>query len=149
MKLCLVCSSGGHFLELHSLDTLWQAHDHFWVTFPGKDTEFFLGKRRVYWAYHPTNRSITNLIRNLFLAVKVIGKEKPDAVISTGAGVAVPFLYVGRLFGAKTVYIESLTRVHTLSLSGRLVYPIVHAFLVQWPELADKHRKAVFEGQVI
>ena len=33
-------------------------------------------------------------------------REKPDLIISSGAAVAVPFFYLGKLMGAKLIYIE-------------------------------------------
>lgn len=149
MKICLVCSSGGHFFELFSVNPLWEKHDRFWVTFPRQDTKSLLRNEKTYWAHFPTNRSLKNLIRNAGLAVKVIARERPAAVISTGAGVAVPFLYLGRLLGLQTIYIESLARINDLSLTGRLVYRVVDHFLVQWPELAERYPRARFRGQVI
>lgn len=149
MKLCLVCSSGGHFLQLYSLKELWGDYDRFWVSFPNSDTRSLIESEKKYWAHHPTNRNIKNLVKNLFLAYKILRKERPDAIISTGAGIAVPFMYVGKLFGINTLFIESLTRVESLSLSGKLVYPVVRHFLVQWPQLAEKYKKAVYKGQVI
>lgn len=104
---------------------------------------------KVYWAYSPTNRNLTNLARNSYLAAKIIPKEKPRVIISTGAGVAIPFLYLGRLMGLQTVYIESLARITDLSLTGRLVYPVAHDFFVQWPELARRYPRARFKGQVV
>lgn len=149
MKICLVCSSGGHFFELYSLNSLWAKHDHFWVTFEREDTKCLLGGEKVYWAAAPTNRNIKNLVRNSYLAARVIARERPTVVISTGAGVALPFLYFGRLLGLQTIYIESLARITDLSLTGRLVYPVVKEFLVQWPELAERYRRARFRGQVV
>lgn len=149
MKLCLVCSSGGHFLELFFLKDFWKDHEHFWVTFLKKDNASLLAGENVYQAYSPTNRNPVNFIRNLFLAFRILIKEKPRLIISTGAGVAVPFLYVGKLLGLKTVYLESQTRVRDLSLTGKLVYLTVDHFLVQWPELAQRYRKARCEGQVL
>lgn len=149
MKICLVCSSGGHFFQLYCLKAFWQKYQHVWITFPGEDTRHLLDGEKVYWAYSPTNRSIKNFLLNLNLALRLLRRETPDVVISTGAGVGVPFLLMGRLLGIKTIYIESVTRVHKLSLSARLVYPFVHEMLVQWPELTRKYRKARFEGQVL
>ncbi len=148
-KVGLVCSSGGHFFELYSLRALWEKWDRFWVTFSATDTCYHLQGERVYWAFSPTNRSIKNFVRNLILAIKILLKERPMVIISTGAGVAVPFLYVGRIMGAKTVFIESMTRIGELSLSGKLVYPFVHHFFVQWPKAVKKYAKAKFLGQVI
>ncbi len=149
MKLCLVCSSGGHFMQMRSLEGLWREHERFWVTFPQKDTKALLKGERLYWAYFPTNRNLKNFIRNLFLAVKILARERPDAVVSTGAAVGVPFIYVGRVLGITTVYVESLTRVRGLSLSGELVYPFVDHLLVQWPEVAGMYSRARYRGRVV
>ncbi len=149
MRLGLISSAGGHFYELYSLLFLWEKYDHFWVTFKREDTQHLLKGKKVYWAYAPTNRHLLNFWRNLILAAKVLRREKPQVLISTGAGVGVPFLLMGRLLGFKTVFIESMARVNNLSLSGRLLYLVVDRFLVQWPELVQKYPRAIFRGQVI
>lgn len=149
MRLGLICSAGGHFYELYCLRFLWEKYDNFWVTFKRGDTQYLLEGKKVYWAYAPTNRHLINFGRNLILAAKILRRERPQVLISTGAGVGVPFLLMGRFFGLKTIFIESMARVNKLSLSGRLVYWVVNRFLVQWPELAQKHPRAIFRGQVI
>lgn len=149
MKICLVCSSGGHFRQLYCLKEFWKRHTRLWVTFKKPDTQTLLSQDDHYWAYSPTNRNIKNLFRNAFLAFKILKREKPDLILTTGAGIAVPFVYTAKLFGIKTVYVESLTRVDDLSLTGKLIYPVVDHLLVQWPELAGKFKKASFKGQVL
>jgi len=148
MRLCLVASSGGHLLQLVSLREAWQAHERFWVAFPTDDARALLEGESVRWAYYPTNRNAKNLVKNLWLAWRILRRERPHAIVSTGAGVAVPFLWVGRLLGVRTIYIESLARIQSLSLSGKLVYPIVHRFFVQWPELLHRYPKAIYGGRV-
>lgn len=149
VKICLVCSSGGHFLQLYSLKEFWEHYDRLWVTLPGPDTEFFLSRERKYFAHRPTARNLINAIRNILFAIRVLRRERPDIIVSTGAGVAVPFIFVGRLFGTRTIYIESISRVNSLSLSGRLVYHVVNYFFVQWPELNEKYGKTLFKGSVL
>jgi len=148
-KICLVCSSGGHLLELLSLKDFWSSYSRFWVTFEKDDVAFLLKTEVVYFAYHPTIRNIKNFIKNMLLAFKILKKESPQCVISTGAGVGVPFIYLAKLFKIKTIYIESMTRVEKLSLTGRLVYRVSDHFLVQWPELAHKYKRATYQGQII
>jgi len=149
MKVALVCSSGGHLFELYALQSFWREHKHFWVTFPGADTQCILSEEQMYLAHCPTNRNLVNLVRNLLLAFKILRWEKPDVIISTGAGIGMPFIYVGRLLGIKTIYVELITRVNDLSLTGKLVYFVVDTFLVQWPELAERYSKTRFVGRCL
>ncbi len=118
------------------------------MTFRTSDAVSLLDGERVIWAHHPTNRNVPNLIRNAVLAVRVIMRERPRAVVSTGAGVAVPFCYAGRLLGARVVFVESFSRITSPSLTGRLVYPVAHEFFVQWPDLLPRFKRARFEGQI-
>jgi UDP-N-acetylglucosamine:LPS N-acetylglucosamine transferase len=78
----------------------------------------------------------------------VIRDRDPDVILSTGAGVAVPFFWIGRLLGRRCVFVESLARVDTLSLTGRLVYPFADEFFVQWRG-ARLRRRARYAGNVL
>lgn len=80
---------------------------------------------KVYPCYFPTNRSIKALIKNTKIAWDVLHKEKPDLIISCGAAVAVPFFYIGKMMGAKLVYIEVFDRIDKPTMTGKIVYPIV------------------------
>ncbi|BAB73986.1 PssD/Cps14F family polysaccharide biosynthesis glycosyltransferase [Nostoc sp. PCC 7120 = FACHB-418] len=142
MKVLLICSSGGHFKGLQQLQPFWENHERVWVTFKTATTQAALTEEKVYWAYSPTNRNLPNLFRNLLLAFQVISKTKPDLILSTGAGVAVPFLILGKLFGSQTVFVESVTRIITLSLSARLVLPFLSVLYVQWPQLQTLYPQA-------
>lgn len=144
----LVASSGGHLLQLVQLLDAWPADQRLWVTFDTADARSLLQGERVWFAHHPTNRSLRNLLRNLLLAVRLVRKVRPRAVVTTGAGVAVPFCYVARLFGSRVVYVESMARISQPSLTGRLVYPVATSFFVQWPELQAKFSRARYEGQL-
>jgi glycosyltransferase involved in cell wall biosynthesis len=142
MNILLVCSSGGHFKALQQLHPFWSEVPHLWITFRTPTTEAALENEPVRWAFSPTNRNLKNLLRNLLLAWDVIRAERPSLILSTGAGVAVPFLVIGHIFGSKTVFIESVTRVHSLSLSARLSLPFVHVLYVHWPQLQARYPRA-------
>ncbi len=148
MKICFVGSSGGHLTHLYMLKPFWQNKERFWVTFEKEDAKSMLQGERLVGCYYPTNRSIKALIKNTILAFKVLKKEKPDLIISTGAAVAVPFFYVGKLFRAKTVYIEVFDRINKPTLTGKLVYPITDKFIVQWDEMKKVYPKAVNLGSI-
>ena len=148
MKVCLVGSSGGHLTHLYMLKPFWENKERFWVTFDKEDARSLLDGEKMYPCYFPTNRNIKNLIRNTFVALKVLKKEKPDVIISSGAAVAVPFFYLGKLFGAKLIYIEVFDRIDKPTLTGKMVYPIVDKFIVQWDEQKKVYPKAVNLGSI-
>jgi beta-1,4-N-acetylglucosaminyltransferase len=148
-KVLLVCSSGGHLLQLLSLEAAWSDCDRTWVSLRAADSEQLLADENTVWAHGPTNRSLKNLVRNAALAWRVLRRVRPDAVLSTGAALAVPFLLLGRLLGIRAVYVESFTRTEGLSVAGKLVYPFVSAFFVQWPETAKGRPKARYVGSIL
>lgn len=149
LKICLVGSSGGHLTHLYMLKPIWKDMDRFWVTFDKVDANSILKNERVYHCYFPTNRNILNLIRNTFLAFKVLRKEKPDIIISSGAAVAVPFFWIGKLFyKSKTIYIEVFDRIDKSTLTGKLVYPITDKFIVEWEEMKKVYKKAINLGSI-
>jgi beta-1,4-N-acetylglucosaminyltransferase len=148
VDLLLVCSSGGHLLQLCALREAWEGLDRAWVSFDKSDVRSLLAGERVVHAHGPTNRSLGNLLRNGALAIRLVRELRPRAVLTTGAGVAVPFAWVARLYGARVVYVESMTRIEGPSLSMRLIAPVASRLYVQWPELAPRVRRARFAGRV-
>lgn len=131
-----------------ALRDVWDAYPHVWVTFDRSDSRSLLRDENVVFAYFPTNRSVKNLVRNLILAWRTLRVVRPRIVLSTGAGVAVPFAWVARLRGATVVYVESLARIEGPSLTYRLIAPIAKRRYVQWPELAEALPRSRFAGNV-
>lgn len=148
IKICLVGSSGGHLTHLYMLKPYFDKHERFWVTFDKEDARSLLNGEKVYPCYYPTNRNIKNLIKNTFVAIKVLKKEKPDVIISSGAAVAVPFFYIGKIMRKKLVYIEIYDRIDKPTLTGKLVYPITDKFIVQWEEMKKVYPKAINLGSI-
>ena len=144
LKICLVGSSGGHLTHLYMLKPFWKDKKRFWVTFDKEDARSLLEGETMYPCYYPTNRSLKALIKN----TKILRKEKPDLIISSGAAVAVPFFYLGKLFGAKLIYIEVFDRIDKPTMTGKMVYPIVDKFIVQWEEQKAVYPKAVNLGSI-
>ena len=140
-RALLVCSGGGHLQQLLALEPAWGHLDVTWVTLAGRDVEDLLAGHSYELAHGPTNRSLRALCSNLPLAWRVIRDRDPDVILSTGAGVCVPFFWVGRLLGRRCVYVESLTRVDSLSLTGRLVYRFANEFFVQWPQVRRRRQR--------
>jgi beta-1,4-N-acetylglucosaminyltransferase len=145
----LACSGGGHLLQLLSLREAWEDFSHAWVTDDLPDARSLLEGERVYYAFFPTSRNVRNARRNLLLAWRLVRRLRPEVVLTTGAATAVPFAWVGRLRGARVVYVESITRIEKPSLSCRLVAPVADRVYVQWPELAYSIRRGRYAGSVL
>lgn len=148
MKVCLVGSSGGHLTHLYMLKPFWGDKNRFWVTFDKEDARSLLSGEKVYPCYYPSNRSIKALIINTWRALRIIPKEKPNLIISSGAAPAIPFFYIGKLFGAKTIYIEVFDRINASTISGKLCYPLTDCFIVQWEEMKQVYPKAICLGSL-
>jgi beta-1,4-N-acetylglucosaminyltransferase len=148
VDVLLVCSAGGHLLQLHMLREAWDGLTTSWVTLDREDSRSMLRGESVVFAHGPTTRNIPNLVRNLRLAAVLLWRLSPRTIVTTGAGIAVPFAWLGRLLGARVVYIESFTRVDAPSLSCRMIKPVASKIFVQWPELEPKVHGARYVGSV-
>lgn len=146
--MLLVCSPGGHLQDMMALEPAWRGFRRLFVTTPAPDVEYLLSQEPHVVAFGPTNRSLKNLIRNVPVALRVLRKERPDVVLSTGAALCVPFFVIGRVLGCRLVYVECLARVESLSLTGRLLYRLADEFFVQSSTLGQLER-ARYEGSVL
>jgi UDP-N-acetylglucosamine:LPS N-acetylglucosamine transferase len=91
IKVCLVGSSGGHLTHLYMLKPFWNNKERFWVTFDKEDARSLLKNEKMYPCYYPSNRSLKALAINTWKAIRILLKEKPDLIISSGAAPAIPF----------------------------------------------------------
>jgi UDP-N-acetylglucosamine:LPS N-acetylglucosamine transferase len=144
LDILLVCSGGGHLGQLLPLTPWLERHDRTWVTFDTPSAAQ-LGDDPVVFAHSPTTRNIPNLLRNIRLAWRLLRERRPDVVLSTGAGVALPFFLAARVLGIRTVFLEVYDRIDSRSLSGRLCRPLSDLFLLQW----ERQRELYGSGTVI
>jgi UDP-N-acetylglucosamine:LPS N-acetylglucosamine transferase len=148
----LVGSSGGHLAQLLALRPWWSSWRRTWVTFDTQDAVSLLREEReeeVHWAFSPTTRSLPNLARNLALAVRLLRDDRPDLVVSAGAGVALPFFAFARLLRIPTAYIEVYDRIDTPTLTARLCRPFTTLSCVQWEEQRSFSPKAHVIGPLL
>ena len=149
MKLLLVASNGGHLTQLIALRSWWEDHDRVWVTAEKPDAISLLEDERVVWSNHPTTRHVPNMVRNFRLAHRLISDYEPDAVISTGAGVAPPFFLAAKMGGVATIFLEVYDRLDSQTLAGRMCYPLTDRFLLQWEEQRSLYPKGIVVGRVL
>ncbi|MFV2011092.1 MULTISPECIES: UDP-N-acetylglucosamine--LPS N-acetylglucosamine transferase [unclassified Micromonospora] len=147
--LLLVGSSGGHLAQLLALEPWYVNRTRCWVTFDTPDATSLLRGEDVMWAYHPTTRNLRNLVRNARLAVRIFRRRRVAAVITTGAGVAFPFVFLAWLRGVPAIYIEVYDRIDTATLTARLCRPFLSAMLVQWEEQRRQYPEATVVGNLL
>lgn len=146
MKVGLVCTRGGHLDEMERLLPAVSSHDHFWVI----HSEPVPRHRADAYRIGELPRPPLSYLRVMPRVVRVLRSESPDVLLSTGSQVAIPFFVAARLFGIHTIFVESVCRTDTLSVTGRILRHVADDFYVQWPDLADElGETATYEGSVL
>ena len=153
VKICFMASGGGHFQELCGLADLAQKYDHILIsTEVNKALAHACPFQHTYqidevglglWKNSPLR--ILGTFRQV---LRILRRERPNLVVSTGAGIAVPGFLAAKLLGVRTIYIESSARVQSLSLAGRVCYHLADRFLVQHACLAGRLPRAVYAGSL-
>ena len=150
MKICFTASSGGHLEEISCLVPIAKEHDSFLVTEKAVDENNAWGANTYYM--RQINRKeplfLFHFIALFFRAGRIICKEKPDYIISTGALMTYPFCIWCKLLRKKIIYIESFARVDEPSLTGKLMYPIADLFIVQWEDMLKIFPNATYGGGI-
>ncbi|XP_062336064.1 UDP-N-acetylglucosamine transferase subunit ALG14 homolog [Osmerus eperlanus] len=99
--------------------------------------------------------SVASTLNAIRFSIPLMFRLRPDMVLCNGPGTCVPLCLAGLLLGTVglkkvvIVYVESICRVETLSLSGKILYHLSDYFFVQWPTLKDKHPKAIYLGRIV
>lgn len=144
MKIALVCSHGGHLTELLYIMQTFEDHEVFFATYDSERTRAMNHRKYLFPNF---GEKPLKMLKNLPRILNIMSKEKPDVIISNGAEIAIPFFFLGKLFRAKTIFIECYTRISEPTITGKLVYPLADLFLVLWPDLLKKYgKKAQYWG---
>jgi beta-1,4-N-acetylglucosaminyltransferase len=143
VKICIVCSSGGHLVQsLFCLDAF-KGQDVFLATYDTQTLANFRyeGVRKTYFIRYLGDsrfRVALMLLLAFFSFMRIFLKERPDVIFSTGSEIALPAFLVGKyLFRTKLIFLESLTRVKAPSLTAKTVFPFSDLFLVQSEKLLE------------
>ena len=153
MKLCFAASSGGHFEEISCLHSIAREHETVVVTEHSSAmadvTPDWAAK--VYYVRQINRKEplfIFRFIQLFITSFRIMRREKPDCVISTGALATYPVCVIARLMKKKIIYIESFARVDNPSLTGRLMVRLADLFIVQWEEMLQFYPNAVYTGGI-
>ncbi len=148
LRVCIACSTGGHLVEAKQIAPVYENYEYFYFTFSGGVAKELTKTSRVRDIPNITRQNPLSWITGAILSAYIAIVERPDVVISTGAGIVVFFCIFTKLLGAKLIFIESMARIERPTLTARLLYPFVDLFIVQWPELLKYFPQAKFLGRL-
>lgn len=147
LKICIVSSCGGHLTEVRCLLPAYQVYEHFYVL---NDKAILPEdmRGRTYFIAH--SERDWKFFLNLWEAWRILRKERPRVILSTGAGPVVPFAIVGRLFfRTRVIFVETITRIDKPSLTARIMYRLAHEFFYQWESQRQYFPGARYGGQLL
>jgi len=134
-KVLAVASGGGHWVQLRRVIPAFAGHRVVYVTINPVYRQDVPGER-VHVVNDATRWDRLGSLRLALHVLWVVLRERPDAVVSTGAAPGCFAIIFGRLLGARTVWIDSIANVEQMSMSGAMVRRYSQLWLTQWPHLA-------------
>ena len=149
LRICMAASAGGHISQLLKIVENWDVYDRFYITTTEVIRDKLRKRGRVYVVGECNRQHPIRLMKVLARCIMVVFKERPDIIISTGAASGCIVCFLGKIIGAKIIWIDSITNIERISLSGRLVRYISDLFLVQWPGLAQRQKGIEYVGELI
>jgi UDP-N-acetylglucosamine:LPS N-acetylglucosamine transferase len=136
-KLIALASGGGHWVQLQRLRPAFDGFETVYVSMFESYAEQVAGSR--YYVIPDASRFDLASFAPVFLkAVRILLKERPKALVTTGSAPMLTFVLLARLLGARTLWIDSIANSERLSSSGRLARRIAHQVVSQWPEVAAR-----------
>ena len=135
--------------QLLKLADSWAGQDVFYVTTTEVVRQKLQKSSRVYAVGECNRQHPFRVIQVFYRCIKIVCREHPDIVISTGAAPGLLLCLAAKIFGAKIVWVDSIANVERLSMSGRMIRHFADLFLTQWPEFAQRYRNVEYAGAVV
>lgn len=146
-KILAISSGGGHWVQLIRLRPAFEGHQVLFATVAtGYRDEIGDVPFRV--IPDATRWSKWGIVRSAIAILILLARVRPDIIISTGALPGYLAVRFGHLFGARTVWLDSIANVEVLSLSGKEIGPYADLWLTQWEHLA-RPEGPHFQGAVL
>lgn len=149
LKLCFAASAGGHLEQLLKISETLEGYDVCYVS----SLKIAIGKLKKYgpsYIVGECNREHPfKTLSVFFRCLRIAYRERPDVVISTGAAPGFLMCIVGKLFGSKVIWVDSIANTYKLSMSGRMIPPFANLILTQWPEVANRNEHVEYAGELI
>ena len=135
LRILAVASGGGHWVQLLRLRPAFGGYRVTYVTVDQAYRQDVPGSR-FFTVPDATRWNKLRLLGVAFKLLWILSIERPAVVISTGAAPGYLAIRLGRLFGARTIWIDSIANVERLSMSGEKVGRYADLWLTQWTHLA-------------
>jgi UDP-N-acetylglucosamine:LPS N-acetylglucosamine transferase len=154
MRILFTSSTGGHLEQLKVLvnELQFEKEVERYVLIEKSPFENkFKNAKEVFYLIQQDRKEkmfLFKFAKNILTAFQVLRKLKPDFLISTGAGATLPVIILSKLFGTKVIYIESLAKINSLTLTGRICNKFTNRFYVQWNELSQKTPNTYYKGRL-
>ena len=136
-RILAIASGGGHWVQLLRLRPAFEGFETVYVSRDPSSGVDVPGSR--YFTIGDASRSQKLAFASVILqALWLLIRVRPTVIVTTGAAPGLVAMALGQtLFGAKTVWIDSIANVERLSGSGVLAARFADIRLTQWPDLAS------------
>jgi UDP-N-acetylglucosamine:LPS N-acetylglucosamine transferase len=146
-RVMAVASGGGHWIQLMRLRPALEGNDLCFVCTDASAEKSVQGER--FHVVADANRTTVFKMALLLLQIFFqVMRFRPEVVITTGAAPGYWACRFGRLFGARTLWIDSVANAGVLSMSGQKAGKVVDFWLTQWEHLAETDGPE-FRGSVL
>ena len=131
-----IASIGGHWVQLLRIARPMEEHFNMVYVSTHPKCATMVEGQKFYQTADFSRSDAWRLIPSFFKTIKTIWREKPDAIITTGAAPGLIFLLAGWLLRKKTIWIDSIANAEHLSASGRMASRFASRTYTQWEDLA-------------
>ena len=149
IKVCFAASSGGHLEQLLALKPLMERYDSFILTErTAYEVKLPVRARYVRQVNRHEATFLPRMVANAATSLRYWLSERPDVIVCTGVLATIPFCLIGRVLGAKLVFIESFAKTDSPTKTGRLLSKRADRFYVQWESMLKVYPNSRFVGGV-
>jgi len=160
-RVLAIASAGGHWVQLQRMRIAWDGCDTVYMTTKEEYREGLMQDAaargqpapRFYRVVAANRWQKFRLVRQLVEITLVLLRERPDVIVSTGAAAGFFALKFGKIFGARTIWVDSIANAETMSLSGQKARSCADLWLTQWEHLSESEAGNItrpdFKGSVV